>query len=290
MGNLHDDERNLGIQKGRPPWKSADELIRNLSDIASKGGNFLLNIGPDAQGEIPAPSVERLQAVGPWLTRNGHAIYGTSAGPFLRRLPWGRTTCKGNTLYLHVWDWPADGKLLLPGVHQLPLSGNATDTPEGIVVKLPPGPLDRPVSIVALGFTAPVTTNQSLPAPGVGGVIDLTFADAELKGGKIIDDAAHVITAWSLQFSFSTPVAGLWRISAEVSPSAYNRIHVSAPGPFGRSLTTSLQAWGKGPGDFLEIDLGVLPLDAGVHSLAFKSEMEDLRPLQIRKVRLTPVP
>ena len=82
----------------------------------------------------------------------------------------------------------------------------------------------------------------------------------------------------------------MWRISAEVSPSAYNRIQVSAPGPFGRSVTTSLQAWGKGPGDFIEIDLGVLPLDAGVHSLAFKSEMDDLRPLQIRKVRLTPVP
>ena len=279
-----------GFKKDDHAWKSADELIRHLSDIASKGGNFLLNIGPDALGEIPAPSVERLQAVGQWLTRNGHAIYGTTAGPFVRRLPWGRTTSKGNTLFLHVWDWPADGKLLLPGVHQLPLSGNATDTPEGIVVKLHPGPLDKPVSVIALEFIVPVTTKQSLPAPGAGGVIDLTFADAELKGGKVIDDAAHVITAWNLQFSFTTPAAGLWRISAEVSPSAYNRIHVSAPGPFGRSVTTSLQAWGKGPGDFLEIDLGVLPLDAGVHSLAFKSEMEDLRPLQIRKVRLTPVP
>ncbi len=58
-------------------WKSTEELIRKLVDIASKGGNFLLNVGPDARGVIPQPSAERLRGVGKWLDINGEAIYAT---------------------------------------------------------------------------------------------------------------------------------------------------------------------------------------------------------------------
>ena len=79
-------------------------------------------------------------------------------------------------------------------------------------------------------------------------------------------------------------------MSAEVSPAAYNRITISAPGPFGRSLTAALQAWGKGPGEFTTVELGALPLEAGVHTFEIKSEMDDLRPLQIRRIWLTPQP
>lgn len=75
---------------------------------------FLLNIGPRAEGSIPQKSIDRLEAVGRWMDVNGEAIHATQAGPFPRRLSWGRVTRKasehgGTTLYLHVWDWPADG-------------------------------------------------------------------------------------------------------------------------------------------------------------------------------------
>jgi len=279
-----------GFKKDDQNWKSADDLIRKLSDIASKGGNFLLNVGPDALGEIPAPSVERLQAVGAWLQRNGAAIYGTQAGPFACRLPWGRTTQRGTTLYLHVWEWPTDGQLLLPGVHHLPVKGAATDSPAGLVVKLPPGPTDMPVSIAALEFARPVITTRTLLTVGPDGRVTLAIADAEITGGEVAGDVASFTNRWKLQFSFSTPAEKLWRVSAEVSPSAYNRITVSAPGPFGRSLTAAFQAWGKGPGDFTTVELGVLALGAGVHSFEIKSEMDDLRPLQIRRIALEPVP
>jgi len=94
-------------------WKSTETLIRNLVDITSKGGNYLLNVGPTAQGIIPAPSVERLKQVGAWLKVNGEAIYGAKASPF-PYLPWGRCTQKQGKLYLHVFNWPADGLIKLP--------------------------------------------------------------------------------------------------------------------------------------------------------------------------------
>jgi alpha-L-fucosidase len=95
-------------------WKSSELLIRNLIDIVSKGGNYLLNVGPTAEGAIPAPSVERLAAIGTWLKVNGDAVYGTSASPFTAQLPWGRATRKPGKLYLHVFTWPADGHLEVP--------------------------------------------------------------------------------------------------------------------------------------------------------------------------------
>jgi len=101
-------------------WKSSEQLIRMLVDIASKGGNFLLNVGPTAEGLIPQPSVERLAAMGRWLKTNGEAIYGTTASPF-PVTSWGRATQKQmpdrvTRLYLHVFDWPKDGKLVVDGL------------------------------------------------------------------------------------------------------------------------------------------------------------------------------
>jgi len=97
-------------------WKSTETLIRNLVDIASKGGNYLLNVGPSSEGLIPGPCVERLAEVGQWMKMNGEAIYATSASPF-KRLSWGRCTQKPGVLYLHVFDWPKDGRLVVPGLY-----------------------------------------------------------------------------------------------------------------------------------------------------------------------------
>ena len=96
-------------------WKSTTQLIRNLVDIVSKGGNYLLNIGPDAEGAIPEPSVERLDAMGAWMDVYGESIYGTEPGP-IQGLDWCRTTRKGDTVYLHVIDWRANGRLVLTGL------------------------------------------------------------------------------------------------------------------------------------------------------------------------------
>jgi alpha-L-fucosidase len=104
-----------GYNKHDNNWKSTEDLIRKLVDIASKGGNFLMNVGPTAEGLFPQPSVERLRAIGEWMRVNGESIYGTTASLF-EKLEWGRSTTKGKKFFLHVFDWPKDGKLSLPGL------------------------------------------------------------------------------------------------------------------------------------------------------------------------------
>ena len=93
-------------------WKSTETLVRQLVDAASKGGNYLLNVGPTKEGIIPEASVTRLKEMGEWMKVNGEAIYGTSASPFAG-LEWGRSTTKGNKIYLSVFDWPK-GTLEVP--------------------------------------------------------------------------------------------------------------------------------------------------------------------------------
>ncbi len=95
-------------------WKSPPELIHKLVDIVSKGGNYLLNVGPTAEGIIPQPSVERLLAIGDWLKVNGEAVYGTKPGP-IQGLAWCRSTARPGKVYLHIFDWPQGGEIKLSG-------------------------------------------------------------------------------------------------------------------------------------------------------------------------------
>jgi alpha-L-fucosidase len=95
-----------------PFWKSSTQLIRHLVDISSKGGNYLLNIGPDATGAIPGPARERLAALAVWMAVNAESIHGAGAST-LPPPDWGRFTQRGNTVYAHLFEPPAPD-LVLP--------------------------------------------------------------------------------------------------------------------------------------------------------------------------------
>ena len=150
-------------------WKSTEMLLRNLIDIASKGGNYLLNVGPTSEGLIPRQSIERLLEIGQWMKTNGEAIYGTTASPF-KTLPWGRCTKKvtpdGTTLYLHVFDWPKSGELLVPGLKQevvvsakLLADGSelyVEDSVGGVVISLPAAAPDKISSTVVVKVKGPL--------------------------------------------------------------------------------------------------------------------------------------
>ena len=93
-------------------WKSPGQLVRNLVEVVSRGGNYLLNVGPTAQGTFPDEASERLQYIADWMKQNDKAIYGTTYTP-LDCSKWGQATRKDDKVFLHVFDWPADGNLTI---------------------------------------------------------------------------------------------------------------------------------------------------------------------------------
>lgn len=95
-----------GFKRDDENWKPTAILIRQMVQVVSRGGNYLLNVGPTATGIIPEPSVKRLHQVGEWLKKNSEAVYGNGPGPFPYELPWGLITTRPGKLYLHVFDWP----------------------------------------------------------------------------------------------------------------------------------------------------------------------------------------
>ena len=108
-----------GWNKHDKNWKSSQELIRTLVDIASKGGNYLLNVGPTEAGEFPPEAVERLVEIGRWMEHHGESIYGTSAS-IVPAFAWGRCTVRreaeNTVVYLHAFEPGASGLLRVDGV------------------------------------------------------------------------------------------------------------------------------------------------------------------------------
>ncbi len=190
---------NWGYNKADKNFKSTRDLIRMLADIASKGGNLLLNIGPTAEGVFPAESIERLKAIGAWTRVNGDSIYSTQASPF-KSLAWGRSTVKtsavGTRLYLHVFDWPKDGKLVVPGVlndaRRAYLLADAKRASlavrraeDALVVTVPAVAPDADDSVVVLEITGPLDVNDppvlTSSAEIFVGAIDVTISSARMN-------------------------------------------------------------------------------------------------------------
>lgn len=149
-----------GYKSWDTAWKSSELLIQNLVRIAARGGNYLLNIGPDPEGVVPQEAVIRLNDMGNWMKINGEAIYGTQRS--LLTPAWGECTRKdsknSSTLYLCVFDWPADGKLILDAKYKIKKATflhdgsrlNAKRTNEGIIVDVPAQAPDKIASVIKL--------------------------------------------------------------------------------------------------------------------------------------------
>jgi len=143
-------------------WKSPETLIRNLVDIVSKGGNYLLNIGPKGDGSIPQESIGSMQVIGRWMAVNSEAIYGTTASPF-ERPSWGRYTKKNGKIYAHVFKWPDDGVLETPAdeldIKRVYLLADENRTalnterrPGILAIKVPPKAPDSIVSVIVIEY------------------------------------------------------------------------------------------------------------------------------------------
>jgi alpha-L-fucosidase len=138
-------------------YKSTQFLIRGLVEVASRGGNFLLNVGPQPDGVIQPEFQERLRAIGDWLAVNGESIYGTLYGP-IQGVSTIRSTAKRETVYLHIFDWPSS-PLTIHGLGAKVISarflanGQALkfrQSEQNIEIDLPSQGLDPNVTVVAL--------------------------------------------------------------------------------------------------------------------------------------------
>jgi alpha-L-fucosidase len=168
-----------GYKQDDTNFKSTETLVRNLIDIASKGGNYLLNIGPMATGEVPPAEAERLREMGKWLAVNGESIYatqptlfGAEAGEFsptekdqegkpkfIPSWKW-RSTTKPDKVYIHLFEWPGAtfhlDKMprMVKGAYLLADKSHAalkvTKQGEGIDVALPAQALDPIATVLVL--------------------------------------------------------------------------------------------------------------------------------------------
>jgi len=189
-------------------WKSPTTLVRELIDTVSKGGNYLLNIGPKPDGTVPQSNIDILNAMGGWMKVHGDAIYGTTASPFPRQLPWGRCTQKSlgdgvTRLYLHIFRWPFDSILRIPAmdneilaVSQMsepgagPLS-YSRDTNGDLLVQLPNAEPNDYATVVMLDVKGspkivipPITAdeNGALKLDSTLAIIEAAPAVAEISG------------------------------------------------------------------------------------------------------------
>jgi len=287
-------------------WKSTQTLLRNLVDIASKGGNYLLNVGPTSLGEIPEPSIERLKEVGKWMKVNGESIYATTASPF-QRLAWGRCTKKlnnaGATLYLHVFQWPEDGKLVVPGLRNEVRSAwlLATDkmlkakvTDEGVVVDVPAEPLDAVNTVVVLEVKGELDIEKILPGQAADGSLTLPAALAEIRGGgpqvETIDGQPNI--GWwtnardSVAWSFKVDKPGRFNVSAVVAtPAQSSKFEVVAGD---QKLSAQVSSTGSYQ-TFKAVQLGTIEIKQGPCELSIRPLRDGWQAINLRSVVLKPV-
>jgi alpha-L-fucosidase len=238
-GSLGDNEHPVGKVKGAwetpatlndtwgykasdQNWKSLDYLLELLVNCASKGVNYLLNVGPTAEGVIPQPSVELLKQMGAWLDRNGEAIYGTRASPFLVDPGWGRVTCKGETLYLLIKEWPA-GELKLCGLRNKVRSARVIGLPQAkvgvrqegdlLALSLPATAPEKLFSVVAVTVDGVPEAEQVIIQEGAKALY-LPLGLGEIEG-KVTVSQERGAEGWT-----------------DVGNSASWRIRLNAPGDY----------------------------------------------------------
>jgi alpha-L-fucosidase len=280
-------------------------LIRNLVDIASKGGNYLLNVGPTSEGLIPEASVQRLREVGQWMKGNGAAIYATTASPF-KRLSWGRCTKKlsadGATLYLHVFNWPADRRLLVPGLKNRIESASILATgkplptsvsPDGVLIELPAEAPDKISSTLVLRVMGELDVEQQILAQSTDGSIALPAAEATTHGDQAQyegGDNRDCIGFWLnpadwVEWQFRTTQPGDFMVSTEVASTGTGSFEVVVGEQKLRVAIPNTGDYGK----FKTVEAETLSLAApGKTSLAGRPVKEGWHPVNLRSIKLKP--
>lgn len=287
-------------------WKSTEMLVRNLIDIASKGGNYLLNVGPTSEGLIPDASIQRLKEIGAWMKANSESIYGTNASPF-RKLAWGRCTQKtipeGTRLYLHVFEWPEKGELFVPGLKNEVLKAyllgdsaamacTVKKDEDGVIISVPGKAPDTLSTTVVLDVKGTPEVEQ-FSVQASDGSIEFGAADATLHGTQIKTEIQHkniFISSWAdpketAEWLFKVSKKGKYTVSAVVASEEGASFQVV----IGNKVLNAVVPKTKKSDKFNTIDLGVIKLNTkGKATLVIKPVAEGWHPVTLKAILLKP--
>jgi alpha-L-fucosidase len=297
---------SYGYHRMDGAYKPPSHFIRLLVKAAARGGNVLLNVGPRGDGEIDDKDLAILRAIGGWMEVNAESIRGTSATP-LPVQAWGESTRKGNTLYLHVFDWPTSRTLEVGGLHAKVATAHLLgdprvlrtrqSNPTTVAVELPAARPDSIDSVVALEIDGPLEVDPHRLLSADVPADTLRAFDGKLDGHGLAFGSGKPRDAWVR--GWSDPHATVrWPVALNASASfdvylSYDADQASAGGAYqvtlgGRTLAGTVQKSGGEP-----VLLGRTSLDPGtfdvvVAATAIKgSELMRLRGLVLRPVRLT---
>ncbi len=286
-------------------WKSSLTLIRMLVDIASKGGNLLLNVGPTSEGEIPGPSIERLKAIGAWMDINSESIYGTEASPFFK-LPWGRCTSRsadeGTTLYLHVFNWPENKLLKVPGistkissVRLLADQSQVLDSHfdgDDLLIDLPAQAPDAVNTVLVVECVGSLEVVSNMPSLTEGQIVlAADFADIHNPGygtHAILKGAGKEarITNWvdprvRLEWMFNASKAGKYLVKAELQAEGSGKMRIKIGD---QELEAEIQA---NDGEMVETTLGEIDiLETGDQIMSLRPVQESWSAIELGTVML----
>jgi alpha-L-fucosidase len=233
-----------GFRKDDDHWKSPTVLIHQLATASSRGGNYLLNVGPTSEGVIPPPSVERLAEVGKWTKANGESIYATSASPFPYSLPWGVITAKPGRIYLHVFSTrEKENTLTLYGLHSRVrgahlLSNHSklkvTQSPESerefpwLRVTLPANALDPHDTVIALEIAGNADVDPMLQEqPDKSVTLPAYLGELHKSAGSgVRPDSRGVMERWtnaqdSIDWNFKVRDGGKYNVELITSQQKY---------------------------------------------------------------------
>ncbi|MFQ6096335.1 MAG: alpha-L-fucosidase [Armatimonadota bacterium] len=282
-------------------FKSARQLVQTLVDVVSKGGNFLLNVGPLPDGRIPEEQAYRLRQVGAWMQRNGESIYGTTGSPF-RETPWGRCTAKGDRLYIHLFEWPTEpvriSRLLTRAERAWLLDGGqevlVRNEPAQVVLKMPPVAPDPYDTVVVVQLAGPPTVDYAI-RPETDGSVLLRAVEAQVHGDSARYESKYDnIGFWTnrsdwVSWEFVTDEPGHYTVEITyacergVGGSEYT-VSVGEDSVKGKVRETG--TWG----DMKTQRLGRMKLPPGRHTLAVKPlSMPGYAVMNLRQIRLVPV-
>jgi alpha-L-fucosidase len=293
--------------------KSVRQLVQTLVDIASKGGNLLLNVGPTPQGTIQPEHVARLRQMGAWLKIHGESIYGTQASPFPTAPPWGRLTVRPRSaenplrsrLYLHVFDWPTE-PILLSGLQNQVLGAfllrDGQPIPflqAGLELTLDPPPLvpDPYDTVLVLEIEGIPAVDRSIHAAADGSLV-LPAAQATVHGSTARYESGPErdnIGFWvdpkdTVSWEFTPARAGVYRVDITYAcePGTGGSEFLVAIGD--RQLAGTVRDTG-GWGQFITETLGEITLPEGRQTLTvIPQSMPHGAVMNLQRITLTPRP